>query len=62
GMDRLLHPTPAGPDYNPSLLEEVITLGVPAAVGGAVYIALIWLMRIPETQMVANRIRSRLKR
>jgi putative peptidoglycan lipid II flippase len=46
----------------PSLLEEVITLGVPAAVGGTVYIALIWLMRLPEAQMVAGRIASRLKR
>jgi peptidoglycan biosynthesis protein MviN/MurJ (putative lipid II flippase) len=46
----------------PSLVEEVIVLGVPAAVGGAVYIALIWLMRMPEARMIAIRIRSRLKR
>jgi putative peptidoglycan lipid II flippase len=46
----------------PSLLEEVITLGVPALVGGIVYVALIWLMRLPEAEMIAGRIRSRLKR
>jgi putative peptidoglycan lipid II flippase len=45
----------------PSLLEEVITLGVPALVGGIVYVALIWLMRLPEAEMIAGRIRSRLR-
>jgi putative peptidoglycan lipid II flippase len=52
---------PAAPP-EPSLLEEVITLGVPALVGGTIYIASIWLMRLPEAQMIVGRIKSRLKR
>ncbi|HET6262856.1 MAG TPA: lipid II flippase MurJ, partial [Chloroflexia bacterium] len=52
---------PAAPP-GPSLLEEVITLGVPALVGGTIYVAAIWLMRLPEAQMIANKVRSRLKR
>lgn len=52
---------PAAPP-GPSLLEEVITLGVPALIGGIVYITIIWLMRLPEAQMIANKVRSRLKR
>ncbi|HYP19921.1 MAG TPA: murein biosynthesis integral membrane protein MurJ [Chloroflexia bacterium] len=50
------------PPPGPSLLEEVITLGVPALIGGIVYITIIWLMRLPEAQMIANKVRSRLKR
>jgi peptidoglycan biosynthesis protein MviN/MurJ (putative lipid II flippase) len=45
----------------PSLLEEVVTLGVPALVGGIVYITIIWLMRLPEADMIASRVGSRLK-
>jgi hypothetical protein len=45
----------------PSLLEKVITLGVPALLGGIVYISLIWLMRLPEAEMIVGRTRSRLR-
>jgi putative peptidoglycan lipid II flippase len=45
-----------------SALNEVALLGVPALAGGAMYLGLIWLMRLPELTMITSKIQSRLKR
>ena len=45
-----------------SLITEAVLLGVPALLGGGLYIALVWLMRLPEVELIAGKIRGRLKR
>ncbi len=44
------------------LVAKAILLGVPALVGGTLYMALIWRMRLPELQMIVGKIQGRLKR
>lgn len=45
-----------------NVLAEAFLLGIPAAVGLALYAALVWQMRLPEVELVANRIVGRLRR
>ncbi len=45
-----------------SLPSRIVLLGVPAVVGGGLYVALIWLMRLPELELIANKVRARIKR
>ena len=41
---------------------QLLELAVPAAVGGGLYVVLIWSMRLPEFGMVAGKVMGRLKR
>lgn len=52
----------AAPLGGDSLPNKVLLLGVPALAGGALYVALAWAMRLPELELVASRVRARLKR
>ena len=45
-----------------SLLAEAVLLGVPTLLGGSLYVALVWMMRLPEVELVVARARRRLKR
>lgn len=45
-----------------NLATEAILLGVPALLGGGLYVALVWLMRLPEVELIAGKIKGRLKR
>lgn len=45
-----------------STLNEAILLGIPALIGGGLYLTLIWMMRLPELTMITSKIQSRLKR
>jgi len=51
----------AGIEAN-SLVTEAILLGVPALLGGGLYVVLVWLMRLPEVELIAGKIRGRVKR
>jgi putative peptidoglycan lipid II flippase len=44
-----------------SLLNEVILLGVPALLGGGLYAALIWMMKLPELELIKDRTMARLR-
>jgi putative peptidoglycan lipid II flippase len=48
--------------HSASVPVEVILLAVPALVGGGLYVIFVWMMRMPELEMVAARIKGRLKR
>jgi len=45
-----------------TLLDKTLLLGVPALVGGSLYAALVWQMRLPEVQLITAKIQGRLKR
>jgi putative peptidoglycan lipid II flippase len=45
-----------------SLLAELLLLGVPVALGGGAYIALIWAMRLSELELIISRIKARIRR
>ncbi len=45
-----------------NIVAEVVLLAVPAAVGGSLYIGLVWLMRLPEIELILGKIRGRMKR
>jgi putative peptidoglycan lipid II flippase len=45
-----------------NLVSEALLLGVPTLVGGALYAALVWRMRLPEIELVTSKIVGRLKR
>jgi putative peptidoglycan lipid II flippase len=45
-----------------NLFTEALVLGIPALLGGSLYVALIWLMRLPEVELITGKIRGRLKR
>ena len=45
-----------------NLLGEVVLQGVPALLGGGVYAALVWSMRLPEVELVLSKVRARLGR
>jgi putative peptidoglycan lipid II flippase len=45
-----------------NLFTEALVLGVPALLGGGLYIALVWQMRLPEAELIAGKIRGRLRR
>ena len=44
------------------VVSEAILLGVPALLGGGLYAALVWWMKMPETELMLNKVRGRLKR
>ena len=54
GIDSLLRPD--------SLFTEALTLGVPALVGGGLYAALVWMMRLPEVELIWGKVATRLRR
>ena len=53
-LDSLVHPD--------ALLTEMIPLGAAALVGGGLYAGLVWMMRLPELELILGKIRGRLKR
>jgi putative peptidoglycan lipid II flippase len=44
------------------VVPEAILLGVPALLGGGLYAALVWWMKMPEMELMLNKVRGRLKR
>jgi putative peptidoglycan lipid II flippase len=53
-LDGLIHPN--------SLITEAIVLGAAAIAGGWLYLTLVWKMRLPEVQLILNKITGRLRR
>src|SRR5439155_3524175 len=47
-LDSFIKPT--------NLLSEAILLGVPALLAGGLYLALIWIMRLPELRLITSKI------
>jgi putative peptidoglycan lipid II flippase len=45
-----------------NLISDILLLGVPASVGGALYAALVWRMRLPEVELILSKVASRLRR
>ncbi|MEO8289296.1 MAG: lipid II flippase MurJ, partial [Chloroflexota bacterium] len=45
-----------------SLITKVLLLGIPALLGGSLYLGLVWLMRLPEVELILTKVRARLKR
>src|SRR5207248_1509364 len=45
-----------------SLPGELVLLGVPALLGGGLYAALVWMMRLPELRLIMDKLAARLKR
>jgi putative peptidoglycan lipid II flippase len=55
-IDALLQPASG------DLLAEIVVLAVPALVGGSLYAALVWMMRLPEVDLIMSKIKNRLGR
>ena len=45
-----------------NLISKALLLGVPALLGGGLYVALVWMMRLPEIELILSKVRSRLRR
>jgi putative peptidoglycan lipid II flippase len=45
-----------------NLPAQVLLLGIPALLGGGLYIGLVWLMRLPEVELIVGKVRARLRR
>lgn len=45
-----------------NIITEALLLGVPALLGGGLYIGLVWLMRLPEIELILGKVLGRLKR
>ncbi len=45
-----------------TLITRVLLLGVPALLGGSLYLGLVWLMRLSEVELILHKIRARLRR
>lgn len=45
-----------------SFVEKVIVFGVPAVVGGGLYAGLVWMMRLPEVELIVGKVLGRLRR
>jgi putative peptidoglycan lipid II flippase len=45
-----------------TLLDKTLLLGIPAFVGGILYAALVWQMRLPEVQLITGKLQGRLRR
>ncbi len=45
-----------------SLPGQVVLVGVPAGVGGALYLTLIWVMRLPELELIMSRVQAVLRK
>jgi hypothetical protein len=43
-----------------NLINQTLLLGIPVLIGGALYLALVWLMRLPEIELITSKILSRL--
>jgi putative peptidoglycan lipid II flippase len=53
-MERFIRPS--------NLASDLLLLGVPAALGGGLYVAAVWMMKMPELQMVAGKVMARIRR
>jgi putative peptidoglycan lipid II flippase len=45
-----------------TLIARALLLGVPALLGGSLYLGLVWLMRLPEVELILHKVRARLRR
>jgi putative peptidoglycan lipid II flippase len=45
-----------------NLVSQSLLLGIPALLGGGLYLALVWLMRLPEIELIIARVRTRIRR
>ncbi|MBF6612432.1 MAG: murein biosynthesis integral membrane protein MurJ [Chloroflexi bacterium] len=45
-----------------SLFSQALGLAAAAAVGASLYMALLWFLRVPELQLISDKVRSRIKR
>jgi putative peptidoglycan lipid II flippase len=45
-----------------NLVSQTLLLGIPALLGGGFYLALVWLMRLPEIELIIARVRARIRR
>jgi putative peptidoglycan lipid II flippase len=52
----------AGVLQNENLLTDTLLLGIPALMGGALYATLVWRMRLPEVELILNKVTTRLRR
>jgi hypothetical protein len=43
-----------------NLISQALLLGIPVLIGGALYISLVWLMRLPEIELITSKILSKL--
>jgi putative peptidoglycan lipid II flippase len=44
------------------LIIRALLLGIPALLGGSLYLALVWLMRLPEVELILAKVRTRISR
>jgi putative peptidoglycan lipid II flippase len=45
-----------------NLISDALLLGIPALLGGALYAALVWRMRLPEIELILSKLTTRLHR
>ena len=45
-----------------NLISDTLLLGIPTLLGGALYAALVWRMRLPEIELILSKITTRLRR
>lgn len=45
-----------------SFLNETLLLGLPALLGGGLYAALVWMMRLPEVELIRDKVVARVRR
>jgi putative peptidoglycan lipid II flippase len=45
-----------------SIINKAILLAVPALLGGSLYLGLVWMMRLPEVELILDKVRARLRR
>lgn len=45
-----------------TLVGKALLLGVPLLLGAGLYAVLVWLMRLPEVELIASKVRARLRR
>lgn len=50
------------PQQSDNLLAEALILGIPSLLGGAVYITLIWRMKLPEVELMLGKIVRKARR
>jgi putative peptidoglycan lipid II flippase len=43
-----------------NIISQALLLGIPALFGGLLYVALVWLMRMPEIELITSKVLSKL--
>jgi hypothetical protein len=44
-----------------NLINQTLLLGIPVLFGGALYLALVWLMRLPEIELITGKLLARVR-